>query len=308
MLTNTSESDKLPLFALPSMLRNLSQLGRSGVLHIGYKGSFLFLEMSDGSIERVLIYDDLLIDFVVEKLLHANLIRKNVAEIIISSGMNLGEFAEFMVFESYAAAAEVNFLLLRFAKEVLFNVLDSNEGSLDFNIRTEILSNVESTAFSLLIGKTPGQLFLDYWEYASAIEELKSEGGYFIVGNRSSFNILYSPSESKLIKQAESGAYLQVLLESIFQVKEEVVETLLRLTKSGILIPEVPVSLQEEENKNVPDEDVKVVDVSTASHVGKDAAPDLVERFLPFIISALVFKFVFEFRTIIYLIENTFAN
>jgi hypothetical protein len=92
-----------------------------------------------------------------------------------------------------------------------------------------------------------------------------------------------------------------------------VVEILMRLSKSGILISDTPISIAEnKDNISVEENGSELLaesDVALAPEVvKKEVSIDFIERSLPLIVLALVLKFVIEFRATINFIENTFSN
>lgn len=308
-----NKSERLSLIALPSVLRNLSQLGRSGVLRFSYGESYAFLEINDGIVSRFLIQQNQFVEYVVHKLFVARIIKANIVKVLIDSCLNIEEFSEYLVREDYVRGAEIYLFLEKMAREILFNVFELKEGSLDFNVKTEILKSIEDSTYSLNLAVAPGQLFLDYWDSRKFIQEVEDEGGYFVIGNKTSFEAIYSPSESRILKRAENGAYIQDLFDCVFQAKDEVVEILMRLSKSGILISDTPISNAETKDNISVEESGS--DLSTESDVAlapevvkKEISIDYIERSLPFIVLALVLKFVIEFRATINFIENTFSN
>lgn len=307
--TKEFKSDKLNLLALPSVLRNLSQLGRSGVLRFSLMQGFAYLELEEGQIARFIIPEDLFVDYLIERLKNADKIKTNIAELLISSSMNLKEFSLFLVKEKISTNAEIPALFMKFSKELLFSLFEKTEGTLDFNIRLDLISHIEPTAYSLNVSLTPGQLFLDYWEIREKYTKLERSGEQFY-SNTSQLGTMFSPLERNIMRMANSGAYLEALLKGIFEAREEVIDTMLRLSQSGILLAEVSSKENEEEELKVElAEEVTVQDSSSTSSVIKqDRTTDILEKCLPLIVLAMIVKFTIEFKAVIYLIENAFPS
>lgn len=304
-----SKAERLTLHALPSILRNLSQLSRSGLVRFSFEEGYAYLELEDGEIKRLLIPEDLFIVYLIERLREANLIKVNIADLLVGSKMNLKEFSLYLVKEKITSNAQVSVLFMKFARELLFSLFERREGSLDFNIRLDLISHIEPSSYVLNVFTTPGQLFLDYWEMREKYEILKKSGEQFFSGP-AELGTIFSPMEKTIMHLAQSGAYLQSLIIGVFEAREEVVETMLRLSQSGILLPE-DTTIQNEELLSeviVVDPNILKEEVSQITACDKGSGRSFFEMSLPLIVLALICKFVIEYQSIINLIENSFSS
>jgi len=304
-----SKSERLTLSALPSILRNLSQLGRSGIVRFSFRDGFAYLELEEGSINRFLIPEDQFVDYLISRLISADIIKSNIAELLSSSQMNLKEFSLYLVREKVTSNAQVSGMFMKFARELLFSLFEQSKGSLDFNIRMDLISHIEPIAYALNVSTTPGQLFLDYWERKEKLGDLESFGEQFFSSN-AELGTIFSPLEKNIMNLAGSGAYLQSLIDGVFEAKEEVVETLLRLTKSGILIAE---ELSPKVNETSLEEislesQTEQVESTPRVNLKEQRNITILEQCLPLIVLALTAKFVIEYKAIVYFIENAFPS
>ncbi len=305
---SVSKSDQLTLSALPSVLRNLSQLGRSGILRTSFLNGFAYFELEAGNITRFLVPEEVFVDYLVAKLTQANLLKVNIAELLVQSQMDLREFSLFLVEEKMSTNTQVSAMFLKFSREIMFTLFEQAEGTLDFNIRTDLIDHIEPTAYELTISATPGQIFLDYREMREKVLELEDMGMYYF-SSKTELGTIFSPIEKSIVDRAQSGADIQGLIDGVFEARDEVVETMLRLTQSGILIvDQVPgiegdvlsqaVGLQSSEMEREKSSTLPVEDK-------KGVFP---ENCLPYIVLAMLAKFVIEYSSLISIVENTFPN